>query len=56
MTWILLMQWWIDTLRDTLEQLMKIEAMTRYLGSLKVTRPPTDANLAQIQGKISTLT
>jgi hypothetical protein len=35
---------------------MNIEAMAGYLGSLKVTRPPTDANLAQIQGKISALT
>jgi hypothetical protein len=35
---------------------MKIEAMVGYLGSLRVTRPPTDVNLVQLQGKISTLT
>jgi hypothetical protein len=35
---------------------MKIEAMEAYLGILKVTRPPTDANLGKLQGKISTLT
>jgi hypothetical protein len=35
---------------------MKIEAMVGYLGSPRVTRPPTNENLAPIQGKISTLT
>jgi hypothetical protein len=39
-----------------LEQSMKIEAMEGYPGSLRVARPPTDANLGQLQGKISTLT
>jgi hypothetical protein len=52
----LLMQQWIATLTDALEQSMKIEAMAGYPGSLRVTRPPTDANLVQLQGKISTLT
>jgi hypothetical protein len=46
----------IATLTDTLEQSMKIEAMAGYPGSLRVTRPPVDVNLAQLQGKISTLT
>jgi hypothetical protein len=32
---------------------MKIEAMEGYSGSLRVTRPPKNANLAQIQGQIS---
>jgi hypothetical protein len=35
---------------------MNIEAMEGYLGSLRVTRPPTDENLVQLQGKISALT
>jgi hypothetical protein len=35
---------------------MKIEAMAGYPGSMRVTRPPTDANLVQLQGKISVLT
>jgi hypothetical protein len=35
---------------------MKIEAMEGYPGSLRVTKPPTDANLMQLQGKISALT
>jgi hypothetical protein len=35
---------------------MKIEAMAEYPRSLRVTKPPTDANLVQLQGKISTLT
>jgi hypothetical protein len=35
---------------------MKIEAMGGYPGSLKVTRPPTDANMVQLQGKILALT
>jgi hypothetical protein len=34
---------------------MKIEAMARYPGSLRMTRPPTDENLVQLQGKISAL-
>jgi hypothetical protein len=34
---------------------MKIEAMEGYPGSLRVTRPTTDENLAQLQGEISTL-
>jgi hypothetical protein len=46
----------IATLTDALEQSMKIEAMARYPGNLRVTRPPIDANLVQLQGKISTLT
>jgi hypothetical protein len=35
---------------------MKIEAMEGYPGILRVTRPPTNENLAQLQGKISSLT
>ena len=35
---------------------MKNESMERYPGSLRVTKPPMDENLAQIQGQISTLT
>jgi hypothetical protein len=35
---------------------MKIEAMLGYSRSLRVTIPPTDANLVQLQGQISTLT
>jgi hypothetical protein len=31
---------------------MNIEDMEGYLGSLRVMRPPTDANLVQLQGKI----
>jgi hypothetical protein len=56
LTWIPLTQQRIATLTDALEQSMKIEAMEGYPGSLKVTRPPTDANLVQLQGKISALT
>lgn len=56
LTWIPLMQQRITTLTDALEQLMKIEAMAGYPWSLRVTRPPADANLAQLQGQISTLT
>jgi hypothetical protein len=41
---------------DTLEQAMKIESMSGYPGSLRVTRPSIDENLVQLQGKISTLT
>ena len=51
----MLMQQRIESLTDSLEQSMKIEAMAGYPGSLRVTRPPTDANLAQLQGQISTL-
>jgi hypothetical protein len=46
----------IDSLIDALEQLMKIEAMEGYLGSLRVTIPLADVNLAQLKGQISTLT
>jgi hypothetical protein len=46
-----LTQQWIATLTDALEQSMKIEAMAGYPGSLRVTRPPVDANLSQLQGK-----
>jgi hypothetical protein len=35
---------------------MKIESMEGYPRSLRVTIPPAYANLAQLQGKISTLT
>jgi hypothetical protein len=35
---------------------MKIEAMDGYPRSLRVARPPKDANLVQLQGKISALT
>jgi hypothetical protein len=35
---------------------MKIESMVGYLGSMTVTRHPEDANLVQLQGKISVLT
>jgi hypothetical protein len=34
----------------------EIEAMAGYPGSLRVTRPLVDVNLAQLQGKISMLT
>jgi hypothetical protein len=54
--WIPLMQHWIATLTDALEKSMKIEAMAGYLGSLRMNKPPTDANLVQLQGKISALT
>jgi hypothetical protein len=37
LTWIPLMQQWIATLRDTLEQSMKIKSMVGYPGSLQVT-------------------
>jgi hypothetical protein len=50
------MQQHIATLTDALEQSMQIESMERYPGSLRVTRHPTDANLVQLQGKISALT
>jgi len=56
MTQILLMQQRIATLTDALEQSMKIEDMVGYPGSLRMTRPPADANLVQLQGQISTLT
>jgi hypothetical protein len=56
LTRIPLMQQWIATLTYALEQSMNIESMAGYLGSLRVTRPPKDANLAQLQWKISTLT
>jgi hypothetical protein len=49
------MQHRITTLTDALEQSMKIESMVGYPESLRVTRPLTDANLVQLQGKISTL-
>jgi hypothetical protein len=35
---------------------MNIEAMVGHTGSLRVTRPPTNVNLAQLQGKILVLT
>jgi hypothetical protein len=41
---------------DALEQLMKIEAMEVYPRSLRVTKPPIDVNLAELQGHILTLT
>ena len=56
LTRILLMQQWIATLIDALEQSMKIEAMVGYPGSLRVTKPPVDPNLVKLQGKISVLT
>jgi hypothetical protein len=34
---------------------MNIETIAGYPGRLRVTRPLADANLAQLQGKISTL-
>jgi hypothetical protein len=56
LTQILLMQQQIATLKNALEQSMKIEAMEGYLESLRVTKPLVDMNLAQLQGKISVLT
>jgi hypothetical protein len=56
LTQIPLTQQRIATLTDALEQSMKIEAMAGYPGSLRITRPPVDVNLVQLQGKISTLT
>jgi hypothetical protein len=35
---------------------MKIEAMEGYIGILWVIRPPSDYNITQLQGQISTLT
>jgi hypothetical protein len=52
LTRIMLTQQWIATLADALEKSMKIEAMAGYLGSLRVTRPLENANLAQLQGQI----
>jgi hypothetical protein len=43
------MQQHIANLTNALEQSMKIETMIGYSGSLRVTRPPTDANLVQIK-------
>ena len=51
LTQIPLMQQRIATLIDTLEQSMKIEAMAGYPRRLRVTRPPENVNLAQLQGK-----
>jgi hypothetical protein len=56
LTRISLMQQRIATLTDTLEQSMKIEAMEGYPGSLRMTKPPVNVNLAQLQEKISALT
>jgi hypothetical protein len=56
LTRIMLMQHRIATLTNALEQSMKIESMEGYPGSLRVTRPPSYANLVQLQGKISALT
>ena len=56
MTQIFIMQQQIATLTDALEQSMKIEDMVGYPGSLRMTRPPADANLVQLQGQISVLT
>jgi hypothetical protein len=50
-----LTQQWIATLAEAFEQWMKIEAMTGYPRSIRMTRPPVDANLLQIQGKILVL-
>jgi hypothetical protein len=50
-----LTQQWIATLIDALEQSMKIKSMEGYPGSLRVTKPPADANFVQLQGKISML-
>jgi hypothetical protein len=55
LTRIPLMQQWIATLTEALEQSMKIEAMAGYPGNMRMTRPPVDANLSQLQGQISTL-
>jgi hypothetical protein len=51
-----LMQQRISTLTDALERSMKIEFMEGYPRSLRMNRPPIDANLSQIQGQISGLT
>jgi hypothetical protein len=40
---------------ESLEQSMKIVAMEGYPGSLRMNRPPVDANLSQIQGYVSVL-
>jgi hypothetical protein len=56
LTRIPLTQHRIAMLTDTLEQSMKIGAMEGYPRSLRVTEPPVDVNLAQIQGQISALT
>jgi hypothetical protein len=45
---ILLMKKWVATLIDALEQSINIEAMAGYLGILRATRPPIDANLTQL--------
>jgi hypothetical protein len=55
LTQILLMQQQIATLIDALEQSMKIEAMEGYLGSLRVTRPPTDETWHNYKGKYQCL-
>jgi hypothetical protein len=34
---------------------MKIESMVGYLRSLRMTKPPADENLVQLQGQISAL-
>jgi hypothetical protein len=56
LTIIPLTQQRIATLTKALEQSMKIEAMAGYPGNMRMTRPPIDENLLQLQGKISTLT
>jgi hypothetical protein len=55
MNWIPLTQQRIAKLPNALEQLMKIESMAGYTGSLRMTRPPVDVNLVQLQGHISAL-
>jgi hypothetical protein len=51
LTHIPLTQQRIATLGEALEQSMKIEAMTGYLGNLRIMRPPKDINIAQLQGQ-----
>jgi hypothetical protein len=56
LTHIHLTQQRITTLGEAFEQAMKIEAMAGYPGNLRIMRPMEDANIAQFQGQISTLT
>jgi hypothetical protein len=56
LTHIPLTQQRINSLGEALEQAMKIEAMAGYPGSLRIMRPPEDANISQLQGHISALT
>lgn len=56
LTQIPLTQQRITTLGEALEHAMKIEAMAGYPCTLRVTRPPDDYNIMQLQGQISDLT